>query len=61
MHVIDFRIDLTARFPAQFTRLLLPQLLDHQPVLIQKIGSASADMPSPWLTLYSACKAFNKA
>lgn len=30
-------------------------------MLIQNISSASADMPSPWLALYSACKAFNKS
>ncbi|KAJ9656502.1 hypothetical protein H2201_008515 [Coniosporium apollinis] len=58
---MDAWIDLTARFPAQFTRLLLPQLIRNKPALIQNIGSASADMPSPWLALYSACKAFNKA
>lgn len=41
--------------------MLLPQLMQNQPALIQNIGSASADMPSPWLALYSACKAFNKS
>ena len=53
-------MDVTATFPAQFTRALLPQLIRNQPALIQNIGSGAADMPSPWLAIYAACKAFNK-
>jgi short-subunit dehydrogenase len=53
-------MDVTARFPAQFTRAILPQLIQCQPALIQNIGSGAADMPSPWLAIYAACKAFNK-
>lgn len=53
-------MNVTARFPAQFTRALLPQLVKNQPALIQNIGSGAADMPSPWLAIYAACKAFNK-
>ncbi|KAM0722600.1 hypothetical protein Q7P37_002041 [Cladosporium fusiforme] len=57
----DGWIDLNLRFPTQFTKQLLPQLITNQPTLIVNIGSAACEVPSPWLSVYSGAKAYNKS
>lgn len=58
---IDGWIDVNLRFPTQLTKQVLPQLIATQPALIINIGSASGDVPSPWLSVYSGAKAFNRS
>ncbi|KAI7247648.1 hypothetical protein KC343_g438 [Hortaea werneckii] len=53
-------IEGTAHFPAQITRALLPHLHRHQPAAILNIGSGVSELPAPYLTFYSAAKAYNK-
>ena len=56
---IDHLISLNAQFPAQFTRAVVPLLLSHGgPALILTMGSMS-DFGMPYLTVYSASKAFD--
>ncbi|CAG8953794.1 hypothetical protein HYFRA_00006686 [Hymenoscyphus fraxineus] len=55
---IDAIINANARFPAHITRALLPLLLSHsKPSLLLTMGSI-ADIGSPYLSVYSATKAF---
>jgi 17beta-estradiol 17-dehydrogenase / very-long-chain 3-oxoacyl-CoA reductase len=49
---IDSWLDLNLRFPTQFTRQLLP-------TLISNISSGAANVPSPFMAVYSGAKAFN--
>ncbi|KAI7268190.1 hypothetical protein KC345_g7705 [Hortaea werneckii] len=53
-------IEGTAHFPTQITRALLPRLHRHQPAAILNIGSGVSELPAPYLTFYSAAKAYNK-
>lgn len=53
-------IEGTAHFPTQITRALLPLLHRHQPASILNIGSGVSELPAPYLTFYSAAKAYNK-
>ncbi|KAE9372079.1 short chain dehydrogenase/reductase [Stipitochalara longipes BDJ] len=56
---IDYLINLNARFPAQFTRVVVPLLLSHGgPALILTMGSMS-EFGMPQLSLYSATKCFD--
>ncbi|KAI6877647.1 hypothetical protein KC360_g9087 [Hortaea werneckii] len=57
---IALGIEGTAHFPTQITRALLPQLRRHQPATILNIGSGVSELPAPYLTFYSAAKAYNK-
>jgi 17beta-estradiol 17-dehydrogenase / very-long-chain 3-oxoacyl-CoA reductase len=58
---IDHLINLNARFPAQFTRAVIPLLLSHgAPALILTMGSI-AELGMPQLSLYSASKSFDMA
>ncbi|CZT22374.1 related to short chain dehydrogenase/reductase [Ramularia collo-cygni] len=54
-------LDINARFPTEMTRVLLPQLLQQSPALIINIGSVTSDTGIPYLSVYSGCKAYNKA
>jgi 17beta-estradiol 17-dehydrogenase / very-long-chain 3-oxoacyl-CoA reductase len=56
---IDSWLDLNLRFPTQFTRQLLPTLISNQPALIINISSGAANVPSPFMAVYSGSKAFN--
>jgi 17beta-estradiol 17-dehydrogenase / very-long-chain 3-oxoacyl-CoA reductase len=58
---VDGFIDVNARFAAQITRAVLPQLMRTQPALIISIGSGASEIPTPYLALYSGAKAFNRA
>jgi 17beta-estradiol 17-dehydrogenase / very-long-chain 3-oxoacyl-CoA reductase len=56
---IDHLINLNARFPAQFTRAVVPLLLTHGgPALILTMGSMS-EFGVPYLSVYSASKCFD--
>jgi len=56
---VDAIIDVNARFPAQFTRLILPLLLSHGgPALILTMGSLS-EFGMPYVSVYSAAKCFD--
>jgi 17beta-estradiol 17-dehydrogenase / very-long-chain 3-oxoacyl-CoA reductase len=58
---LDALINTNARFPVQFTRAMLPLLFSHgQPTLLLTMASIS-EIGSPYLSVYSASKAFNKA
>jgi 17beta-estradiol 17-dehydrogenase / very-long-chain 3-oxoacyl-CoA reductase len=59
--LIDGWIDINLRFATQFTRQVLPKLIVNQPALIINIGSSASDVPSPWMSIYSGAKAFNKS
>ena len=56
---VDGWIDVNLRFPAQFTRQVLPALIENQPALIVNISSGAANVPSPYMAVYSGSKAFN--
>lgn len=58
---VDAWIDVNLRFPTQLTRQLLSNLIANQPALIINIGSAASEVPSPWLSVYSGAKAYNKS
>lgn len=55
----DAMLDVNARFPMQFTRMLLPQLIEQQPTLVLNIGSGVGvgDLAIPFLTVYCGAKA----
>lgn len=53
--------NINARFPTEITRVLLPQLLQQSPALIINVGSVTSDTGIPYLSVYSGCKAYNKA
>jgi len=56
---IEAMINTNARFPALLTHAVLPSLLSHsKPALILTMGSIS-DAGSPYLSAYSASKAFD--
>jgi short-subunit dehydrogenase len=56
---IDSLINLNSRFPAHFTRAVVPLLLSHGgPALILTMGSM-AEFGMPQLSLYSASKGFD--
>jgi 17beta-estradiol 17-dehydrogenase / very-long-chain 3-oxoacyl-CoA reductase len=57
--LINAWIDINLRFPTQFTRQLLPSLIENQPSLIVNISSGAANVPSPFIAVYSGSKAFN--
>jgi len=57
--IINAWIDLNLRFPTHFTRQLLPTLIQNQPALIINISSGAANIPSPFMAVYSGTKAFN--
>ncbi|EPE36599.1 NAD(P)-binding Rossmann-fold containing protein [Glarea lozoyensis ATCC 20868] len=58
---LDALINVNARFPIQFTRQILPLLFSHsQPTLLLTMASIS-EIGSPYLSVYSATKAFMKA
>lgn len=59
--IIDGWIDINLRFATQFTRQVLPILIENQSALIINISSGAADAPSPWIAVYSGTKAFNKS
>lgn len=59
--IVDAILDQSARFAAQITRLLLPQLSKQQPALIINIGSGVSEFATPYLVTYSGAKAFNMA
>lgn len=54
-------LDISSRFPTQFTRILLPTLLSKQPALIVNVGSGVSEFAVPYIGTYSGCKAYNKA
>ena len=54
-------IDLNLRFPTQITRLLLPQLIQHEPACILNIGSLASESVAPYACIYSGSKAYNKS
>lgn len=54
-------IDISARFPTQFTRVVLPTLMSKQSALIMNIGSGASEFGVPYISTYSGCKAYNKA
>ena len=58
---VDDFLAINARFPTQLTRTMLPVLENSSPSLIVNIGSFTGDLASPYLTVYSGCKAFNLA
>lgn len=56
---IDHLINVNARFPAQFTRAVVPLLLSHGgPALILTMGSMG-ELGCPKLSLYGAAKCFD--
>jgi 17beta-estradiol 17-dehydrogenase / very-long-chain 3-oxoacyl-CoA reductase len=56
---IDHLINLNSRFPAQFTRAVVPLLLSHGgPALILTMGSMS-EFGMPQLSIYGASKGFD--
>lgn len=56
---IDDTIQLNLGFATQITHALLPILQRHQPGLIINISSVAAVTSMPYLTVYSASKAYN--
>jgi 17beta-estradiol 17-dehydrogenase / very-long-chain 3-oxoacyl-CoA reductase len=55
---INNTISLNARFMAQVTRIMMPTLVRNGPSLVLNLSSG-AQVGMPWLTMYSATKAFN--
>lgn len=55
---VDAYVDINARFTAQITRVVLPILIRNQPGLVLSVGSVTAELPSPYLSVYSGGKAF---
>ena len=53
-------IDVNASFPAATTHNLLPVLIKNGPSLVLNIGSMAGLHPLPYLSVYSASKAFNR-
>lgn len=56
---IDGLIDMNLRFATHLTSKLLPILQANSPTLILNVGSATGEVGLPFLSVYSACKAFN--
>lgn len=59
--ILNAILDQSARFAAQLTRFMLPQLAKQQPALIVNIGSGVSEFATPYLATYSGAKAFNMA
>lgn len=57
-NAVDEVINLNVRFTVQLTRELLPELIANQPALVLTTGSFSANYGAPYLSLYSASKAY---
>lgn len=57
-NAVDEVINLNVRFTAQLTRELLPLLVENRPALVLTTGSFSASHGAPYLSLYSASKAY---
>ena len=55
---IDTCINLNSRFPTHLTRALLPILKGNAPALILNCGSTGGLLGVPYLTTYSAAKAY---
>lgn len=51
-------ININALFTTEITRILMPQLIQNEPSLVMNTGTALTDIPSPWLSVYAAAKAF---
>ncbi|CAD0115046.1 unnamed protein product [Aureobasidium uvarum] len=58
---VDKMINLNSRFPTQLTRALLPLLSKSSPSLIMSTCSITGFRGLPYLSVYSATKAFNYA
>ncbi|CAD0100851.1 unnamed protein product [Aureobasidium mustum] len=58
---VDQMINLNSRFPTQLTRALLPLLSRSSPSLIMSTCSITGFRGLPYLSVYSASKAFNYA
>ena len=58
---IDETIKVNHSFATQITRALLPLLQKSQPSLVINIGSVVARLSMPYLSVYSAAKAYNMA
>ena len=56
---VDETIKVNAGFATQITRALLPLLQKNQPSLILNIGSVVARLSVPYISVYSAAKAYN--
>lgn len=50
-------VDISARFHAEITRVLLPNLM-RKPSAILNIGSGISQFPAPFVSVYAGCKAF---
>lgn len=55
---VDEVINLNMRFTTQLTRELLPVLISNQPSLMLMVGSFSASHGAPYISLYTASKAY---
>ncbi|KAG9513914.1 putative short chain dehydrogenase/reductase, partial [Aureobasidium melanogenum] len=58
---VDKMINLNSRFPTQLTRALLPLLSQNSPALVMSTCSITGFRGLPYLSVYSASKAFNYA
>lgn len=58
---IDATIKVNDVFATHITGALLPLLQKNQPSLVMNIGSVSARLIMPYLSVYSAAKAYNEA
>ncbi|KAI9695881.1 MAG: hypothetical protein M1836_005998 [Candelina mexicana] len=58
---VDQLIDVNLRFATHLTRVMLPILIRNEPSLVLNVGSVTAQLPSPLLTVYAGAKAFNLA
>jgi short-subunit dehydrogenase len=58
---VDTLIGVNLRFATHLTRALMPTLVRSSPSLIVNVGSFAADMPAPYLTIYSGSKAYIQA
>ena len=58
---VNMFIDVNAGFATQLTRLLLPQLIKQQPALVINVSSGVAELPVPYISILSGCKAYNTA
>ncbi|KAK5999521.1 hypothetical protein QM012_005374 [Aureobasidium pullulans] len=58
---VDKMINLNSRFPTQLTRALLPLLSKNSPTLVMSTCSITGFRGLPYLSVYSASKAFNYA
>ena len=59
--IVDKQISLNLRFPTLLTKTLFPILKTNKPSLIINVGSNAGEQCNPWLSIYSASKAFNHA